>query len=374
MRHEATLRLAEVLAARAKQLGGFSALAREIEDANPPESARGEERPKLHLDRRKLKALAEGQETAVLSIVELRALDRYLDRFGEGLAYKTLFRKPDLMQALGDSGRVTFMLGARREQQQHWERWNISHWDVLAMAEMQRGINAAQSSVRFDIQDVGYEGEHESAVVSGQEPAWSLLLDDRGPSVVSLGSNRINPATERMLCTMFGVRPFGAGRGRTLPFHFAWSSRLPYVFPSHLHYRPEDIAKRDGTAAKLVEEGEASVLAVGDEVLVDRVVPRQWGDTYGVCIAQRRRRGQVWLVLAGVTGTATFVAAKLANQLATRLHEKRGEQHSDVYWAVVHARTNEPKDGQSRRSLGARREFDEEEILLGPEVYSAAGE
>jgi hypothetical protein len=167
---------------------------------------------------------------------------------------------------------------------------------------------------------------------------------------------------------MFGCPTFEEAspdeKGR-LPFHFVWDPELEYIFPSHFHLGSDDMASRNLKAAQAIEGRQASAVVTSGEVLVDRVFQRRWGDTYGVCVAQRRKRGQVWLVLAGITGAATFVAAKLAKNLATRLHEQERGRDSDVYWAVIRARVPNDED----RPLINLRQFAEETIVSGPHVW-----
>jgi hypothetical protein len=366
-------RLAEVLGEHKAREGGYAALARAISEANGRDTTPGAngKRPPDIIDRRKLVNLVEDPSKVVLSLADLRALDHYLERFGEGLAYVPLFKKPDLMQTLADSGRVTFLLGSKPEligSKREPERWNFSHWDVLAMAEIQRGVNASEVGTRFDIQDVPLADEAAKATKSKRKTGWMELLDDRGPSLVCLGSSRTGPAAEAMLSKMFKRPPFEDAppeEKRSLPFHFVWNETLPYVFDSHFRLHANDVGADDPEAEKLISDGKASAIAIEKRVLVDRVTPDCWGDTYGVCVAQRRKRGQVWLVLAGVTGAATYVAAKLAKQLATRLHEEKRGQHSDVYWAVVTAHVEK----NQRKRLGKLRDFGGEAIIEGPHPW-----
>jgi hypothetical protein len=342
---DSDLRLARVLAERKDQEGGYSALARAIDEsgAGPrPDSGKGDR--KYLVDRRKLKSIIEADQNLVLTLKELRALDCYLERFGKGLAYVPLFQKPDLMQTLAESGRVTFLLGSKPASDYR----HFSHWDVLAMAEIQRAINPSEVSVRFDIQDVPIYPDLEATLESiGEDSPLAGLLGDQGPSLVCLGSSRTNPAEEAMLCEMF-QRPIfkdaPLAEKRKLPFHFVWNPDLDYLFPSHFHLHSGDISGDHPEAAEVIESRDASAVVTDDDILVDPVKTRGSGDTYGVCVAQRRKRGQVWLALAGVTGAATFVAAKLAKSLATGLHEEEHGQDSGVSWAVIKAGVPENPD------------------------------
>lgn len=362
-----SLRLARVLAERKDQEGSYSALARAIDSssaAGPGTGAREDDQ--MHrFDRRKLKRIIEGDENLVLTLKELRALDRYLECYGKGLAYVPLFQKPDLMQTLAESGRVTFLLGSKPAG----ELRHFSNWDVLAMAEIQRAIHPSEVSVRFDIQDVPLHADLETTRKSITGPdGCGHLFDDQGPSLVCLGSSRTNPAEEAMLCEMFQCRPFEVvppEKRRKLPFYFAWNPRLPYVFPSHFHLRTDEISDKHPDEAELIESGLASAVVTDDGILVDRVTPLRSGDTYGVCFAQRRKRGQIWLALAGVTGPATFVAAKLAKSLATRLHEENRSQDSSVYWAVIKASV---PVGRVDPFVNLR-QFDQETIVSGLRIW-----
>jgi hypothetical protein len=369
------LRLARALAARRAREGSWMALEKAIQNASASlpstgsdqadrQGGRGTKRSKKGVDRRKLKSLVEGRGDVVLSLDELRALDCYLEHYGEGLAHVPLFEKPDLMHTLADSGRVTFLLGSRPDH----ESRNFSHWDVLAMAEIQRAINPSEISVRFNIQDVLLDEDLEKTVTSAENGIWVDLLHDQGPSLVCLGSSRTGSAAEVLLCRMFDCPHFKdppLAQKRRLPFHFVWDPKLPYIFPSHFHMGSDDISLRDPEAADAIKRRKASAVVTGEHVFVDRLFHDRKGDTYGVCVAQRRKRGQVWLVLAGVTGVATFVAAKLAKNLATRLYEQKRGEDSDVYWAVIKARVAEDPD----RPLSTLRAFEEETIVSGMHAW-----
>jgi hypothetical protein len=167
-----------------------------------------------------------------------------------------------------------------------------------------------------------------------------------------------------MLCRMFDCpecKDPPTSEKEHLPFHFAWKPGLDHVFPSYFHLYGDEISPRDPDAAKAVRERDASAVVTGDAIFLDRVHPGRTGYTYGLCVAQRRRRGQVWLILAGVTGIATFVAAKLVKNLTMRLHEETRDQDSDIYWAVIRARVEE----DPKRPLASIRTFAEEAIVSG---------
>jgi hypothetical protein len=236
------------------------------------------------------------------------------------------------------------------------------------MAEIQRGIHASEVGVRVDIQDVMNDGRLPGLAEPLDESGWEGLMDDHGPSLVCLGSSRTSTATEIMLCRMFGC-PYGesapAHEERRLPFHFVWGSALRSVSPSHFHLRREEFAERDPRAAGLVERGGASALVTAKKVFVDTVNQTRQGNTYGVCVAQSRKGGQVWLIVAGVTGVATYATAKLAKKLATRLHKQKRGEDSDIYWAVVGAGVTKDPD----LPFAHVRSITEETIVSGTHVW-----
>ena len=77
----------------------------------------------------------------------------------------------------------------------------------------------------------------------------------------------------------------------------------------------------------------------------------------------------MWVVVSGVTGVGTYVAAKLVGQLSTGLDEPHTNRNSPVYWGLVRARV----PAHEARPLTSQREFTDERILPQPEVPAAAG-
>ena len=358
--HPTELRIAKVLEDHLHEKHTYVALARAISAANHLH-----EDEKDALDRRKLKKIVDGDQDLVLSIDELRALDRYLEPLGEGLAYNSFFLRSNILQPIADADRpVKFLIGSRPVER---SRLNLDHWDVNALAEIQRGVGNFASNVRFDIRDVLLHGDVKNArrsVTSGQ---WTELLADDGDSLVCLGSSRATHATELLLARMFDVPPFedSPQTKARLPFHFVWPPNLDHLFPSAFRYTPEELAAFDPQAARLVHAQTASALEMGGSVYLDRLKQRLTGESYGVCVAQRRPGGQIWLVLAGVTGPATFAAARLAHRLALPLHPTGPGEPSAVYWAPVCAYVQQ----DPKRAFGAFLEVEDQEILSGPHPW-----
>jgi hypothetical protein len=330
------LRLAKILGERLIKEGSYTALAQAISAANGIRTDEDGKRPKDAVDRRKLKNIVDSDDKLTFSVGELRALDHYLERYGHGLAYSPLFAKPDLLQSLAELGDVTFLLGSKPEQDNF--RVNFSHWDVLAMGEIQRSVNAFAPHVYFDIREVRMQPDVDGALRSVDESECSQLLADDGPSVVSLASSRANPASDLMLSEMCGRKPFAdvpLDQKRSLPFHFVWPSTQDYVIPSCFHLSDCDVERYDEHAAEVVRNEKAAALVAGEEVWVDELTRKGYGLTYGICVAQRRRRGQVWMVLAGLTGPATYAAAQLVKKMGTGFRGADYGGTSTVYYTLI---------------------------------------
>lgn len=374
------VRLARVLGARAKLEGGFNALARAISIANPEQKrkldlefeelrqsdpVKAPKKAREVIDRRKLMGLVRGTTDTVFSISDLRAIDRYLQTYGEGLAYRPIFERPDLMQALADCGRVTFLIGSKRDSEH--ESGSFSVWDVLALAELQRSLSALGRSVQIDIQEVPFDWSAEGPPPVGGEK-WTRFLYERDGAVVCIASSLTNAASEVVMAEATGRAPYTAcslADTLALPFAFAWNPKLRGVYPSSFLLAPAALRNRAPDVAKLIEQGKASALVVGDEVLVDTVTPNKVGDTHGLVVAHRPRDSGLRLCITGVTGPGTLCAAKIAGRLTMGIHEAGAGRASDVYFAVIRGHV---PPGQADDLLNLR-EFGEE-VLMAPARWS----
>jgi len=354
------LRLIRALTKRLKSVGNYVALAQAIAEAQPAEEKRYKDgKLRVPIDRRKLKVAIENDPDS-LTVGDLRVLDRYLQTYGEGLAFHPLFEKPAPLQSLAESSQVNFLIGSRTEEQ----RRNFSHWDLLGMAEIQRGINSCGTNVRFDIREV-FGDMNDSRLLHKKLP-WRGLLTEVGPSLVCLGSCRTIPAAESMARAMFGGKPFGkdALEKENLPFHFVWSGKPAYLADSPFHLVADDIKKIDPAAARLIANGEASAIKFGDRVVVDQVTSDRGGTAYGVVVSQRRTNG-LWLLVAGLAGVATFVGAKLTGQL--QFPDSKDATSSPVYWTVIRTKVDKPT---AKHPFYNVREFPEESVFDGPNVWT----
>lgn len=359
-------RLARVLQEFREKEGGDVALARAISAANGIDLVKEPNRKPI-IDRRKLKRIADSDPDLVLSLRELRALDRYLEQFDEGLAQKPLFVKPDILSSLAAAEKdVVFILGSRPEP--NGLRFNVSHWDVMAMADIQYSLYGL-SQVRCKIQDMLLSETVAGARGVLRRKEWSDMLGEKGPSIVCFGSTKSVHACNSMLATMFSVPLFESAKLNPqvrLPVRYAWPPPPKHLtlLPSHFNVSPEELAKIDPGAARAVQKQDSALL-LEDEAYVDELLRRGNGQTYGAVFAQRRRRGQIWVVVAGLTGPATYAAGLMVKKIATRLLEEKPGRDSPVYWAVIGASVHKTRNVSS----GSSYEVDEGEILTGPHKW-----
>ena len=347
------LRISKVLERHKIDYGSYSKLEQAIRDAIRDHlgSQPDREGAPRFVDRRKLKSIVDNDPRLVLSIGELRALDLYLEGFGHGLAYNPLFEKQEVLYHLAKSGRVDFLLGAKAEPNDPL-RINISHWDVLGLNQIQTGVLGFSQNVKVEIREMLMHDGVEEARASLADESVEALFGDRGPSLVCLGSSRGNHLAERMLCHMAGLKPFQDEQPDGTPdppFHFVWDRLRPWVLPSPFHLYGEEVNRRRPSVGEAVLQRKAACFLHGDsEYLVDDLTreDRRQGSTYALCAAQRRESGQIWLLVAGLTGPATYAAAHWVHRMPAALDDHKPGRPSRVFWYLLRAEAVMAKEGQ----------------------------
>jgi hypothetical protein len=353
----ARLRITEVLRKRLRDERSYSKLAQAIGVANgfPTEKAALEEARRqskhdgsggaCYVDRRKLCAIVDDEPDLVLSLRELRAIDRYLEPFGEGLAYNPLLEKPELLHCLAESGRVEFLLGSKSDPNDVL-RINISHMDFQALGLIQTGVLGFSRNVHFRNHEVRMRENAHGARAELEAPELEALFGSHGPSLVCFGSNRGNHVCEKMLCKFgSGPKPFdplSVDDRDELPFHFVWPESRSYVLKSAFHMTADDIRDIDPEAAEAVERRDAACFRYPGGCLVDELTDKdkREGRTLALCAAQRRPGDALWLLVAGVTGLATYAAAKWVGKMAMDLQPPPvGTAQEDlmVHWYLLEA-------------------------------------
>jgi hypothetical protein len=303
----------------------WAAVEREIEKA-----ARG-----VTIDRRRLTRMATGESVDDVSIKfeELEALSDYFRENGF-----TLLDRPRLLEALVARGSVSFLLGSYART--HRQRTDISRWDVKAMTAILGGIDRLRSGTNFEIRDVVKSDKVEKIVkdmhAGGDVP--------EGPSLCCLGSPRANIAAEIMLCEMFSVPVGDAGRGGRgdLPFAFVWPRNEPMTSSFSMSTNDVDCGRWRCLHGGPRDDGWA--MRIGDDIYPTTPSEEVPWNTYGVAVAQRRPSGQVWLVVAGLTGPATCAVAEvvasdliMASLDRDNQRDNPEDQGSSVVWVAIEA-------------------------------------
>ncbi len=317
---------------------------------------------KARIDRRTLIKIANEPETINFSVDMLTALDVYFAPKGESLQDKPIFEKRGILECLVEKRKVAFFLGSKPRRAAH--RNDISRWDARSLARLIGQACQFDLHMDYDIEDVLLESQMDER--TARERDWYDILDDDSRSLVAIGSPRACLASEVMLARMFDVPPFKApalenGLLAKVPFAFHWPARVSRGFRSGFTCTTGDL---ESTAKKgfqfkepgwrgLIRRGKASAFIMGDQVLAVPLGVRKW-DAYGVIVAQRRSAGNVWLVVAGITGPATYAAAMLVNRLSVELPaEQRGDGPILLQAVKTAITTDKSRKAGDNREIGS---------------------
>jgi hypothetical protein len=173
-------------------------------------------------------------------------------------------------------------------------------------------------------------------------------LRDRGSSVCGIGSPRACYAAELMLAEMLRTRPGGCVATADSDLAFWWCPLAPTPFPSAFRATIAELKRLDSALANDLHGNRVwGVLKVKDQLFVLR---RTWTDTtwtaHGVVFVQRRPNNRTWMVIAGLSGPATFGAALAVSD------DQTGGAPTDlgagvgVRWDVVEVTVNQEVGGQ----------------------------
>ena len=225
-----------------------------------------------------------------------------------------------------------------------------------------QSINKVSGTVKLDFEDVLCTDSANAA-----PSTWSSELIGRGTkkSMVSIGSQRANPATELMLASMFGVVNAQDPASAMLPFHFVWDqpSKRPSAFSKDVSKIPQSLMKQ--ARVKKREKAPWALEVNGEYYLLERFV--QKSKAYGVLAAQRRSFGnsgsQVWLVLAGLSGPGTAATARFIEDDELSLPRIESGNHSSVLWMAVEA------DVELIETPGDNRIIGEPRKLCDPQIW-----
>jgi hypothetical protein len=327
-------------------------MAQEIADANRETG--------ITVDRRKISDIMNGRHVT-LSTRELTALDNWLAPMGYGLSDKPFFEKDSMLDALGASGQLWFLL-----RSYPFKRINvISQWDMQAIVEIIRGIYPYHNNVQFDFRE--FLLRNRSGLKKEQSKKWQDIVEAKKASLCSIGSTRTSMTTEFMLSHMFKILPFNRPPFE-LPFRFIFpaNGREVTQFTSAFSASGLDTLKMDrDVQAVLSHEHNSGFQVKGEKTIaIDRRLKRY--TELGIVAAQRRSRGRVWLVVAGLSAPSTFAAAKaLRTKIITSLDSELVKVNSTVVWVAVEADV-ETWDGVE----GDNREVTDVRVHTGPQYWN----
>jgi hypothetical protein len=144
-----------------------------------------------------------------------------------------------------------------------------------------------------------------------------------------------------MLAKMFGLKPF-SNPSEVVPLRFLWSPEITLPYDSAFSPGLKDGRKSRPRSKKTPGDQARAALVIGDEnggkSYVDSSPTGEeqtTGRSFGVVLAQQRAAGDVWMVVAGLTGPATFGCASAVAEGSTgAVPESRGGD-SKIRWDVV---------------------------------------
>lgn len=303
------------------------------------------------IDRRKLDRIAAGDDGVNLHLWELRLLASYFERkYGVDLTETPVFEKVNIYEPLTSGGKVCFLFGMRPEATEKANSLRL--WDLRSMTVIAEEVYQTRHRVELDWQFI--------------EPTPAKNLEDKSDewNLISIGSPRANVATEILLSRMFGVTPFQTMTPRAdpiLPFSFVWSQPVQSAFAAtdtalQAHaVAAEYTALKTGNASGMLINGRAHVV---DNSYTTALIP-------GVIAAQRMANQKIVVVVAGLSGPATFGAAKLLKEFTAELPPASSDPASTgVLWAAVGV-TVSAKPG----APGDPRVPDKWEFLTVPEIW-----
>ena len=319
---------------------------------------------------RKLAAIISGEPKS-LTLPDLEAIDNFLRPFGQSLADLPLLDADTITRALVELEEVVFFMASRHVN----DREFVSVWDIRVYSAIAERIRQRWPKTRVILRE---EQGCQLVEKAHPQPDWSSLIADAEASYCCLGAPLAFGLAEHMLALMFNVPPFKPlpKAGHRLPFHFIWypppgEALENASVPSHFVLSADDLTDLSRTPAEkelaeAVRQRRAQAFLLEGQIYPVRLDQAQWKD-YGVIVAQRRKKGQLWVVVAGLSGPSTLAAAKLLDAIRLDLPESGvGDVSPPIYAVVESAVRTSP-----RKASGERRELLDQKLLVGPKVWES---
>jgi len=321
------------------------------------------------VNRHKLRTLAQGDLTEVVTFAQLLSIERVAADVHESLFKKPFFQLPeDLFSHVARMTRVVSLLSARHVVHEGDKKRNVlADYDVLGMLDFYTHLSEFGPRAKIDYRDIVLR-DSVTAAITAVKPYVNLLSEPE-IALVTIGSSRANHFTEELLCRMCGVDRFSAQPLGSLPFHFIFPASDQPKLPSAFQPDQGALEATEPKKAKSVREGSrAMVASVNGAQRVWLAEPREWHRSrdLGIIAYQRRQDGQLWIVFAGLSGAGTLGAVKTATQctLPVPAHTAVGTVPL-VHYAPIEVKLQE----DSARDGSAIRHIINVEMLCAPQVW-----
>jgi hypothetical protein len=307
-----------------------------------------------YVNRRMLAKIRDNPEKVGLTLNVMIALNTYYRKRGLGLQQLPILETTGVLEPLMDASRVVFMLGAKPRPEER--RNDISLWDTKSQAKLLTQISKLDVHREFDIEPVLWRMPIDPAAMHSER--WHRLLEEDQASVISIGSPLASLSSEMMLARMFGVQPFVLPRfraGKQVPFFFVWLPKSVRHFHSAFSLTPRELHSEYAALASRVKRNQAAAFILEGTPHGVSAEGKAW-TMHGIIAAQRRAAGNVWLVISGLTGPATYGVATMVKEISAELPWSKGKE-SKVLWVPVKVRIKagktDPWSGDTREVVDA---------------------
>ena len=324
------------------------------------------------VNRRMLAKIRDKPEKVGLTWNVLIALNTYFRKRGLGLQQLPILETRGVLEPLMDSSRVVFMLGAKPRPEER--RNDISLWDTRSQAELLTQTSRLDVHRVFDIEPVLWRTPIEPAAMHSER--WHRILEEDQASVISIGSPLASLSSEVMLARMFGVEQFKAPSfraGKQVPFFFVWLPKSIRHFRSAFALTWRELQPEYASIASRVRRNQCAAFILEGTPHGVSSEGKAW-TMHGIIAAQRRAAGNVWLVISGLTGPATYGVATMVKEISAELPWAKGK-HAKVLWVPVKVKIKAgkttPWSGDTREIVEAS--FDGEPRLWPEEIPDKDG-
>lgn len=284
------------------------------------------------VNRRMLAKIRDQPEKVGLTLNVLVALNTYYRKRGLGLQQLPILETRGVLEPLMDSQRVVFMLGAKPRPEER--RNDISLWDTKSQAELLMQASRLDVHREFDIEPVLWRTPIDPTAIHCER--WHRILEEDQASIISIGSPLAALSSEVMLARMFGVEQFTMPRfraGKQMPFFFVWLPKSIRHFRSAFALTWRELQAEYASIATRVRNNQISAFILDGTPHGVPAEGKAW-TMYGIIAAQRRAAGNVWLVISGLAGPATYGVATMVKEISAELPWSKGKQ-SKVLWVPV---------------------------------------